>query len=455
VSYSFPAFARAARPACLTVALAVLGLACADPVSAPPAAPASGSAQIVGLPAGLSEDAVRAHVIAPSHIRDVRTEETDPAAEVSYAPELAPPAAPAVRAAPTTLGSPTVSLGALGLKIHTKLKDSVAGYMLEVRQNGTLVHVGQWNWTQTPADAGTGWTENRRMHVASVSKFLTAVAMVKLLDSKGISYDSKIINYLPTYWPKGANIGQITFRHLLTHRSGFYVGGSSTDFAFMKSRVAAGVPFDSIGKSHYHNMNFGLMRILIPIINGDVAKGTIFSNLTAVNDQAWDVVTVGDYKTYMQAKVFTPAGVANASFAPVLNGANALAYKGAYAWNTEVGWNSGDLATVAGGAGWRLTPKEVLSVMNHVRRMNTIITPLKAQYMLDNYFGIDQAISSAAGTLYNKNGAWGWNGKTEQCVAFFLPNGMELVLFVNSPVGKTGFSLRNIVTNAYIASLSP
>ena len=99
--------------------------------------------------------------------------------------------------------------------------------------------------------------------------------------------------------------------------------------------------------------------------------------------------------------------------------------------------------------------------MDHVRRKNTIIPAQKAQYMLDNNFGIDQIIDTPAGKIYNKNGAWGSycdannkNCKTEQSVIYFLPNGMELVVFVNSPIGSEGFSLRGIVKDAFVNSLS-
>ena len=37
-----------------------------------------------------------------------------------------------------------VDLGAMGLKIWTALKDHVVGYILQIRQTGTLVHVGGW-----------------------------------------------------------------------------------------------------------------------------------------------------------------------------------------------------------------------------------------------------------------------------------------------------------------------
>jgi CubicO group peptidase (beta-lactamase class C family) len=398
--------------------------------------------KLQNLPQGLSEANVRAHVMAPAHTRNIEIEEVNEAREARYKIPLV---------AKNFKATPKLNVGAFGTTMHTILKANVTGYMLQVRQNGNLIYNLIWDYAQTPADQNKGWNENTRMHVASVSKFLTAVAMVKTLDAKGISYDAKIIDYLPTYWSKGANINKITFRHLLTHKSGFATGSSSSDYAFMKSKVAAGVA--GVGSSDYENMNFGLMRILIPIINGNVNKGTTFIADTNLNNQVWDAVTLYHYKNYMQAKVFTPAGVNNVEFAPIPGGKNALAYQ--FPHNNKHGWNSGNLASVAGGAGWRLSTKELLNVMDAVRRKNTIIPAAKAQYMLDNYFGIDQAINTPAGKLYNKNGSWGTgDGKREQCVAYFLPNGMEVAVFVNSPISASNFSLRGLVKDAFVNSLS-
>ena len=384
----------------------------------------------------VSEEAARVHEIAPAHVRGIEIETVDPAQEVT----LEVPRRRATR-------GPDVNLGEFGPTVHAALQDVVTGYMWQVRQNGTVVFTGQWNWAQTPADAGAGWSPDVRMHVASVSKFLTAVGVVRLLEAKNISYDAKIIDYLPTYWAKGSNIGKITFRHLLTHTSGFSTGGSATDFATMKSKVAAGV--SGVGSYDYENMNFGLCRILMSVINGDISKGATFPLL---NDSIWDVTTISAYRKYMQAKVFTPAGVANASFAPPPFAVGAaLAYRFPHL-NLD-GWNSGDLSTVSGGAGWRLSMKELLNVLDHVRRKNTILPAATAQAMLDDGFGIDQIIDTPAGKLYNKNGLWRSDGRTEQCVAYFWPKGMEMAMFVNSPIGVDGASLRNLVRDAFLSSL--
>jgi CubicO group peptidase (beta-lactamase class C family) len=403
--------------------------------------------RILNLPQGLTEAQARAHVIAPAHVQNIVIEEVNPARENFYK------FAPKVVQFKTT---PHLDVGAFGTTMHNILKDQVTGYILQVRQNGNLIYNLIWNWSKTPVDGNKGWNEDTRMHVASVSKYLTAVGLVKLLDSKGISYDAKIIGYLPTYWTKGPNIDKISFRNLLNHKSGFSTGGSSSDYSFMKARVAAGVPAADVGtKGDYENMNFGLMRILMPIINGNVNKSTdFFPPMPGLNDAVWDAVTLYHYRNYMQAGVFSPAGVNNVQFAPLLGGQNALAYK--FPAGNIHGWDSGNLASVAGGAGWRLSTKELLNVMNHMRRKNTIIPAAKAQLLLDGYFGIDQVIDTPAGKLYNKNGAWGTGDKrVEQCVAYFFPNGMEVVVFVNSPISTNDppFSLRGLVKDAFINNL--
>jgi CubicO group peptidase (beta-lactamase class C family) len=403
--------------------------------------------RILNLPAGLTETQVRAHVIAPANVENVVIEEVNPARENFY--KFAPKVAKFVT-------TPKLDVGAFGTTMHTILKDQVTGYMLQVRHNGNLIYNLIWNWAKTPVDGNKGWNENTRMHVASVSKWLTAVGLVKLLDSKGISYDAKIVGYLPTYWTKGPNIDKISFRHLMNHTSGFSTNSSKSDYAFMKARVAMGVPAANVGtKGDYENMNFGLMRILMPIINGNVNKGTMYvPGFPSLNDAVWDAVTLMHYRNYMQAHVFNPAGVPNVQFEPIAATPNALAYRFPHA--NVPGWNSGNLASVAGGAGWRLSIKEVLNVMNHFRRKNTILPAAKAQLALDSRFGIDQVIDTPAGKLYNKNGAWGTGDKkTEQCVAYFFPNGMEVVVFVNSPISANDppFSLRGLVKDAFINNL--
>lgn len=340
---------------------------------------------------------------------------------------------------------PYLNVSGFGESFHAAIKDSVAGYALRIGKNGQTIYTLQWNWAQTPADSSLGWNPNRRMHIASVSKLMTGIAMVRLLHEKNISLDTKIINYLPSYWSKGSNINDITFRHLLTHRSGFSTGGSSSNYPFMKSNVAAGV--SGVGSYDYENMNFGLCRILIAVINGNINKNANFGGF--FNDLIWDAVTINAYEDYVKQKVFAPAGVSG----PALTkpGSPARAYPFPVAGN---GWNSGNLTSMAGGAAWHMSINEILAVMHTFRRTGNIVPPSVAQDALDDGLGVDRIINTAAGKLYDKNGLWrDGNQRTEQSVATFMPGGMDVVVFTNSPIGANGASLRNLVRDLYQANI--
>jgi Beta-lactamase len=331
--------------------------------------------------------------------------------------------------------------------LETALNNSTAGYSLRLRQNGSTIYTVDWNWAHEPQDSSESWTPDVRMHVASCSKIVTAIAMTKLLNSKNLSYDTPIINYLPAYWTKGPNVDEITFAELMTHTSGLAFGNttSRSDFEFMKEQIAAGTT--QIGQYSYQNMNFGLCRILISTINGNIpVDWTIaFPFFQGLDDLVWDYVTLSAYQAYVNANLFAPSGVSG----PTLyhETPDALAYNFPVSGN---GWNSGNLATMAGGAGWHMSVDELLNVMGTFRRNGTIMSPAAAQTLLDDSFGIDWTMTTPLGTYYAKNGMWSDSaGHKEQSVAFYLPGEMELVLLVNSPVTSEDTFLYTVVSNAY------
>lgn len=399
------------------------------------------------LPKGMTLEKARTHVIAPAHTRGIEME-MDVEAGLSYDLEVRP-------WVPVEGKTPKLNVGDFSRDLDSILKPSTAGYAIEIRQNGIPIYGMVRGWAQSPNDRSVVWNGDVRMHVASVSKMLTAIGMVQLLDRKGISVDEEIIGYLPAYWAKGANVDKITFSQLLRHESGLgvlpAVGGgesSASDFAFMKQNVSLGVP-EPGSQRRYQNVNFGLMRILIAVINGDI-DADYNPTPVQVRDAIWDALTIGHYKDYMQDHVFTPAGVANAGFAPLPVPVNSAL---AYAFPPGNGWNSGDLQTISGGAGWRLSVGEVLDVMNHFRRKDTIVDTKRAQQILDAAFGVD-SYSTRAGRMYFKKGAYGNGaGKHEQCMAYYLPDGMEMVVFVNSRVSPVSYSLHKLVRDIYVNSL--
>ena len=374
---------------------------------------------------GISETALREHIFRPDHIAEaaVRIELRD-AVDGVRDPADPPPSGTFYR----------LNVEKLGRDLHALLSVCLVGYSLQLRRFGRPLLDQQWNWAQTPTDDYVPWTSSVKMHVASVSKLITAMALTKLLRSRGISPDARIALWLPAYWQKGPGVDRITFRQLLTHTSGLVVLDEKqpgpSDFQFMKDQIAIG----AVGKPVYRNVNYGLCRILIATIDGAIPFKLFGPGLT---DAFWDITTIRAYARYVQENVFDPVGVTGA----FTHGAqDALAYPFPA---VSPGWNSGDLSTMSGCAAWHLSVDDLLIIMAAFRRRGFIVDPVVAQTMLDRQFGVDVKRDTPLGRIYAKGGFWSKDGGkfVEQSNVFFLPKGMELVILANSPRCKpdTGF----------------
>jgi len=342
----------------------------------------------------------------------------------------------------------TLNTDGFATALKKALASSTAGYIFQLRQHGRSIASDHANWAKLPADGSESWAHSVRMHIASCSKLVTAIAMTRTLGTHNLPPSTKIIDYLPSYWAKGPNIDKITFAQLMTHRSGFRVNGSDMSYPTMKALIAGGVTTGDLGVYSYQNTNFSICRILLPVMNGTIPASTRFA--AAVEDQTWDFTTTAAYADYVTQHLLQPAGVSG----PTLTHPNDDAL--AYTFPPANGWNSGDLTTESGGAGWHMSVDDLLSLMGAFRRQGTILSTANAQTMLDNGFGIDLIESTSLGTLYNKNGLWqSGAGQTEQSLVYFLPQDMELVVLANSPIGNPDKFFRDLVTEVYLDNIAP
>ena len=357
----------------------------------------------------------------------------------------------------------SLDVGAFEAALDNALKDVVAGYVAQLRQSGAILFTKASQYAIRGSEL---WSPDVQMHVASVSKLMTAMAMMVLFNDNNISPDAQIIHYLPKYWAKGSNIESITFRNLFNHTSGLSAN-YLVEFDMMKSAIAGGINLNDHGQYKYQNLNYGLCRMLLAVINGNINKDAHFP-VSSLNDRLWDLTTINAYEKYLQAKVFQPSGVGGATLDHPPG--CALAYRGPPV-DIGPGWNSGNLRESCGCDGWHLSVNELLDVMGEFRRRNGILMPADAQAMLDNGFGVDPlcgnsalptALPTPAGNVYCKPGDWRDSpnppARDEQSLAFFLPQDMELVVFVNSMVdGQTGATnkFRQVVKRAYLDNLVP
>lgn len=327
--------------------------------------------------------------------------------------------------------------------LHAALKQT-RGHALQVRRNGTPEMSYIWDWARTPQDGGKGWSLDRRMHIASVSKMITAMVIVDLLDEKGISVDAKIGPYIPGYWTVGANVADITFRDLLTHRSGFV--GNDGSFAGMKAVVAQPVQA-TVEKPDYQNVNFSILRVL-----GAVAADAVQVPFTSPSyqDEIWDILATDWFIDRANARIFAPAGVSNVSAVPDAHSAVGYASK-----TDTSGMVNEDLTSIIGGAGFRMSVNELLAVVDAFRRRGTIVSNGVARTAIQDLLGLDGFTETPAGKIYSKNGGWADGaGNNEQSVVFFMPANIEVAVHMNSPL-PNGADLTSTVIAAYLNNLKP
>ena len=399
--------------------------------------------------------AIRAHVMYPPNMVGVRSDRG----------LGGPPDSHSV--SPSSLAQYVFDIDGFVTDLQSTLADQVAGYQMELRQDGDPVRSLTYQWAQEPfahlgglAGPNEPWSTSVRMHVASCSKIITAIAMMQCLTSLLIPVETPIIDYLPAYWTKGPGISEVTFYQLLTHTSGIGYGvmSSRSDYPYMKAQVADGAVHN--GEYWYENMDYGLCRILIATVRGEIPVDfELTGSLASLTDQVWDSITIADYVNWVTSNVFAPAGVSGPTLDHPAGDALAYAFPPQYP-----GWDSGDLTTMVGGAGWHMTAGELASVMGTflIGRL-PILGAQEAQAMLDNGIGVDLIASTMLGTLYAKPGGFvDSTDQVEQSVAFFLPQGFEVVVLVNSPVAPVtpndefpGLSLLDLVQNFYLSNIVP
>lgn len=336
---------------------------------------------------------------------------------------------------------------AFGQELHQELSTKqLAGYTMKVRRPGQDVYTLYWNWARKPQDPiETGWKPDIKMHVASVSKLITAMAVVKLLADKGISVDSLVQPYMPSYFNAGPGVAGLTFRQLLAQKSGFRkvdAGGPNDGYTFwdLKQHYELGVTTSNIGNYSYYNGNFICLRIAMSVLMGAIDanyQGETIPRwphpIKLPPDFFWDYESVNAYENYVTANVFAPSGVtASLDYAP----SNSLAYnlkpleKGA----------SLEARGGAGTVGWWLSVDDLLKTMETFRSTSAIVSRAIARQALTDGFGLEptywwQRDSWSQVDCMAKSGDWGdGEGRAQHCIVAYAPPNYTIAVFTNSNI---------------------
>jgi CubicO group peptidase (beta-lactamase class C family) len=315
-------------------------------------------------------------------------------------------------------------------KLNEKMKGRSAGYAFTVIANGLIAISRVGGDSRRPPDANPRkMSFADKYNIASVSKTITAAAAMKLLAEKGISLDSPIYEHLPPNWSLGQNTKSITFRQLLTHRSGIRCPTEVT-YSAMKQCIAKGIFADDAKTQQYNNTNYALFRILIPRLSGFyVSKDS--------TDAMASKLYAGAYAHYVQSNVFKPLGLEGIEQKPAAKDPG-LAYQ--FPAPVIAGTDFGDMTETGASRGWVMDSRQLAIFLNGLIYSGRVVSPAAAKRMKDENLGLwptmvgTKFVSWEHGGYYpakQPNVAWGSDGEMNSLIINF-PNGISVGVIVNS-----------------------
>ena len=352
-------------------------------------------------------------------------------------------------------------------EVNARMNDDanpVSGYQFAAVQNGTLYHSEAGGVAVHAKDPNgpQAMTVNTRMNVASVSKFIGAMAMMKVMEDYGISVEFNVIDYLPNSWitqvhPDFTDVDSdafLTFRKLLTMNTAIAFSGTNPSPGIMPtesqmlSALASAPDLTRIGA--YQNGNFTLIRVLI----GEIVYGLDETNAnyaTACTDK---------YFQYIKTNFFDPLQIYPPMTAQSVNDYyNVTVYPLGYRYpfdNTwtdpasgTLGWaHTSDPYLNGGSGGLLLSCVDLAKVLAFFRHdpNETLISKTQRDKILSYELGLVDSLDGTNGRYPAKGGTRGPEvccSRALRSYIIFFPNGVEAVLLSNCNISTLGSILRD------------
>lgn len=300
----------------------------------------------------------------------------------------------------------------------------VVGYAYAIARQGVVLNAGGEGWARAPWEgpsAGRPMTAETHLTIASLSKPLTAVAMMHLRETTDLQLDDPFYPYLEQkYSDVHPDVEQITIRQLLTHTSGWNQGCElpSNHPEYSPCLTCSNLttlftkPVLAPGAKRYDNVNFCVLREVI------------------------EAVSKQSYIEYVTDEVLSAMGIMGMSCKP--NPENATLYysldypPGSHA-QFMYGSTFGDFTPSCSAYGWYGSALDLARFLAHVR-YHSLLSKSTTDEMLFNKLGWGKAYSSR-GPHYGHLGAWTSGGPAYRGfvgVLMLCPDEIDAVLLLNT-----------------------
>lgn len=344
-------------------------------------------------------------------------------------------------------------------KMEAKLKGNCVGYQFSIHYKGeSKAFRAGGDARLSPDDTPRPMTNFDKYNVASVSKTITAAALMHILNAKGMDEKSTIGTYMPKHWNLSAKTKELTFEALLQHRSGFRTTYGS-DYANLKKLFEEG-PTNDVSPI-YNNANYAIMRMLIANLNGAVISPVPLGSPAAVVqaiEETQAIEYTNAYMDYCQKNVFDKvSGCSNMACKPT-DAMPGYCYQ--FPKDGGNGTDFGDMTLTNAERGWNINSLQLANFMSALHDKGAILPQAIADRMSQNELGYDWDANTTKGHSYfiktgnypgKKNDGTNWNPGELNAYVIGFGSGVRVSLIVNSQYQEGGSYVNpfNVVLSAY------
>ncbi|RCJ41319.1 hypothetical protein A6770_08880 [Nostoc minutum NIES-26] len=307
----------------------------------------------------------------------------------------------------------------------------VPGLSLAIAKDNRLVLAKTYGYADK--STGTKVAPRHRFRIASVSKPITAIAIMKLVEQKQLKLSDKVFGQggiLGTQYgstPYKTNIEKITVEHLLTHLAGGWSNSSNDpmfsnplmNHAELISWVLDNRSLDNTPGTNYAYSNFGY----------------------CVLGRVIEKVTGETYENYVKNNILKQSGVTDMRIGgdtEAQRKANEVIYYGQGGENPY----GMKVARMDAHGGWIAKPIDLVRLLVRVDGLNTKPDILAASTLTTMYTGSSVNSSYAKGWSVNSSDNHWHNGSLpgEQAIMVNTSSGFSWAVLVNTRSQKSDFS---------------
>ncbi|KAM6513152.1 hypothetical protein FALCPG4_015617 [Fusarium falciforme] len=288
---------------------------------------------------------------------------------------------------PLLVGRASFSLAKFAENIRIQLEGKGCKYALMVRYGPAIWAAADGPKRTATTPPAQDFTVFDRFNPASVTKVVTAVALLNVLEKRSLTINEPISNHLPSTWEIGPSVDTITVKELLSMTSGFR-GGSKT-YEQLRALVKNGINLGDKVPS-YANCNYALARIVVAYLKG---------NDETVVDQAKE--TSKNFIDYVQQNAFDRLGIPGVEWKPEAD-APTLFYPTPP--GDSPGTAYGNWTLIAGSAGVHCSIAELSMFLNSLATTNVLLSAAMRSQMDTHGMGWGKLTDVNIGWYYRKVG---------------------------------------------------